>query len=61
MTNFLAKVAKIFGDSLGFFEILRFQVNTVVVTIWATFGNIKTVLFKILVTLIVRTQLVTYH
>ena len=38
--NFLAKVAKIFGAFLAYFEKLLFEVKTAVVTFWATFENI---------------------
>ena len=40
-TNFRAIVAKIFGDFLGHFEILHFQVWAAVDTFWAALVNIR--------------------
>ena len=39
VTNFLSKVAKMFGDLLGYFERHHFLGKTAVDTFWATFGN----------------------
>ena len=41
-TNFHVKVAKTFGNFLGHFEILHFQLKAAVAAFWATFGNIRT-------------------
>ena len=35
-TNFITKVAQIFGDKMGYFEKLRLQVNIAVSTFWPT-------------------------
>ena len=39
VTNFLSKVAKMFGDLLGYFERHHFLGKTAVDTFWATFGK----------------------
>ena len=37
VTNFLTKVAQIFGDFLGFVERHHFKVNTAVALFWVNF------------------------
>ena len=45
-TNFRAKVDKIFGDFLGHFEKLQFQIIPTVATFWATFRNIAATFYS---------------